>query len=272
MGRASRRKELRRSPDRQGAGDQTPDLRSDTPRDPKVKPIEGSRFWISSDPSQTLEHHADDSLLAVRLGLAFNALVAQQRFALSANESAGPAHRRDVVGALVTAAALTHETIDLIRSNFERTMALAALSEEAPEDLLKAVRQLTGGSHAASPLLTFLRNRLGFHWDPTVVRDSLQQFTSHEEVIWVEGQDDTTGEIIFRLSADVLMNALWPEASGHASMTQEERVKYMSDRTEAGLTDIQNAMAIVTKFIHYVLIGFFKKIKPRTHQATEPIS
>jgi len=123
---------------------------------------------------------------------------------------------------------------------------------------------LNGGNHEASRLITLLRNQIGFHWDPSVISVSLKDFTSHERVVWVEGKTDSTAELVNRLSADVLMNALWPESRDQA-MTKEQRQAEMLARTAAGFTALAQAVADASSFIHYVLIGFFIQIKPKTH-------
>jgi hypothetical protein len=88
-------------------------LTDDRDDDP-MAPLPGSQYWLESGPG-VVHDNLDEAVLVVRLGLALNALRAQQRFTVS-NSSAEPgaAKMRDGVWAFLTAAAYTGEAINIL--------------------------------------------------------------------------------------------------------------------------------------------------------------
>src|SRR5258708_1587677 len=101
--------------------------------EPPIPPLEQSTHWVVT-PGDQLLRDLPDATLAVRLGMAFNAVMAQHRFAISTLEMTGIAAARDSFSALAVASALTEETLILINGNHRRVMELAKRGE-ASDDL-----------------------------------------------------------------------------------------------------------------------------------------
>jgi hypothetical protein len=187
--------------------------------------------------------------------MAANALVSQHRFTAASSGAAGAAGARDLLTTMVVASSITEETLNLIRKNFNKVMTLAG-NGGAPGELLTELRLLVGGSHPASPVLSTIRNKLGFHWDEAVVQKSLEAFKIYESLIWAEGRDRSAGEVVYRLSTDVLTNAIWPETEDIQASSPEELARLLQERTKEALEIIVRAMSCVEVVIQHAVAAF----------------
>lgn len=202
---------------------------------------------ITSDP--------DDALLVVRLGCAANALTSQHRFAAAATKAEGVAAARDLSAAMVVAAGLTKEALKLLVKNQERVRDLANAAG-ASQELMTEFQRLIAGTHPASALLSMIRNKVGFHFDPQVLRDALDELSEHESVIWVEAGQRTAGEQVLRISTDAILTAIVPEPPDVKHLSPEERVRAGQERARDALTVIGDAMTAVDQIIQHAVGGF----------------
>jgi hypothetical protein len=223
---------------------------------PPLEPIPGSKFWASS-PSDVLVANLEDALLVVRLGCAANALVSQRRFAAAAAKADGIAAARDLSAAMVISSGVTKEALKLIEANHQRVIDWSTVAGVPPE-VLKEFSELRNGTHPASKLLTRIRNKLGFHFDPEVLRQALTELAEHESVIWVETGQLTAAELVHRLSSDAILTAIAPEPEEFKVWSPDERKRAGQERVRQALAVIGDAMTCVDLVIQYAVKAFLR--------------
>jgi len=228
-----------------------------------LDPLPTSEYWVTT-PSSVLAD-AEASELAVRLGLSLNAVLAQQRFLISAINEQGTAAARDRISAFTVAAAIVEETRITINGSYKRVMAFAKLGEVPPE-LLQQYAQLNSGKGPLGPILNSIRNKLTFHWDPAAVRESLKDFREYPTLIWQEGTDTTIGQSVYRLSSDVLTNAIWPESADARSLPSNERLRRVQETTRAGMDLLLEAMSVVTRLLEHAIAGYLDQAGGEAHR------
>jgi hypothetical protein len=230
-------------------------------------PMERSAWWIESDTA-SIESDPVSATLIVRLGLAMNALDNQGQLvpAITLLHERSPVRMRTVFTALLTYAAITREGLNILtgtggkRGEFERVLALARKGDVSPATV-KKVRRLCAGTHRASALLTTTRNQLAFHWDPDVLRASVEEFATNESVIWVESDGEL---LIQRFAIEVVANVLFPHVPGITAEAAQGRV------TRA-LRDIDDGGTTLSLLFHAAIKGHLHEIGAvhRTHKAAE---
>ena len=216
--------------------------------DPPLEPLPESMTWFETGP-YAISHNVGLATAIVRVGMASNALNVQLTAAV---ETLGRQDRRykmrDGLFSLVTTAAFTNEAIKLAQSNMSDLRDLARRAG-ASSDLLKHVGKLCGGAHPASPFLERARNQLGFHWDETQIRSSVEEFGKNKKLIWIEGD---SGAPFHRLAGEVLGHALFPEIA-RLSDTQQ-----MQAAINAALSQMGNAITVIIEFFTAATYGFLK--------------
>jgi hypothetical protein len=222
-----------------------------------IKPFPDSKFVLTT-PSSVITADRGAALLMVRLGLAANALVSQHRFAVSLKDSDGAAAARDRISALVVAASVTHEAIVVSKEQYKYVTELAKAGGLDAEKL-EQFGQLAGGKHQVSALLTKVRNQIGFHWDADVMGKALDQFAVHPEVVWAEGREATTGETIYRLSADVVMEAMFPEPEEQKELSADERRDKLRARTGEEMAKLALVMILIVELIDTAMTEYFNR-------------
>jgi hypothetical protein len=232
--------------------------------EPPISPLAPSTHWVIT-PGNQLLRDLPDATLAVRLGMAFNAVMAQHRFAISTLEMTGIAAARDSFAALAVASALTEETLILINGNHRRVMELAKLGE-ADDDLLARFRTVNSGRSRERQTFGFVRNKLTFHWDAEAVEASLKDFADHESVIWLESTGRTTRETVMRLSADALLNAIFPIPDALKPLPPAERVDGVKAATRERMMALLDAMLVVSGLIEHAVAGYLAEIRAQQQQ------
>lgn len=230
---------------------------SDQKQKSLIKPFPDSKVVLTT-PSSVITDDPAAALLMVRLGLAANALVSQHRFAVSLTDSDGAAAARDRIGALIVAASLTQEAVIVIKEQYSYVTELAKASGLSAEKL-EQFGHLAGGKHEVSALLTKVRNQIGFHWDASVIGEALDQFVPHPEVVWVEGREATTGETIYRLSADVVMEAIFPELDEFKELDSDERRDKLQARTGETMARLAGVMILIVELIDASMTEYFNR-------------
>jgi hypothetical protein len=169
---------------------------------------------------------------------------------------------RDQLWAFFTAASFTKEGLVILTGQTnsppesERVKELA-VEEGASEELLKSIGQLCGGSHPTSAVLTRVRNKMGFHWDPTVVSESLAEFRKNKALVWLEARDGKRSELVFRLSADVLAHAIL-QSKPTGDQPEHEAI-------DATLNVVSKAMDDITEYFHYAILAYFERVNAEPH-------
>jgi hypothetical protein len=224
--------------------------------DPPAKPYASSAVWYETSPSPILDD-ISTAVLMVRVGMANNALTANMRGAEAAKTLDGAAKMAAILSTLVTAAALTYEAIQLARPHMPALRRLAERIGAKPV-LFERVGLLWSGKHAAAPLLTRARNKLGFHWDEDIVEPSVRDFGRNKTLVWLEL--DAKDVRVDRLAADVLAHALIPEAN------ESQDVATQQAAVTKALTDVSGAMDIVIEFFTACTYGYMLDSYARRQQ------
>lgn len=224
---------------------------NDERRDPPFKPFDGTRTWFESDGIAIAED-LDLAVLIIRLGIASNALAANQLGGILAIESEQPRRSRGMLNAMISAAAITFESVQLGRENMKVLRPIAQSVEVAPEVLIDFGR-LGAGKHPASPILDRARNQLGFHWDDDVVRASLVEYAKNQSVIWLELGNGF--EPLHRLAHEVLGHAILPKNLAALFVTDPKKAEEELGH-HMGL--IGDAMGTVMKFFSACIGGYLQ--------------
>ena len=225
----------------------------------------GSTQWISSEPSAIEGEHETDAILAVRLGLAVNALNAQlsaMKRVSADPEKYGAVAMRDSLLSLFSLAAYTKEALKVLtgshdapaeRDNVERL----ARDGGADESLIDQVGTLCDGCHQADAVLKKVRNKLVFHWDRVVVAESLREFARNEELVWLEAADKTRGANVYRLSTEVLLHAVL-----HAPIVgSADKFNQLSsqERVQKAMDPVTEAAELILKLFEAAIAGFLSR-------------
>ena len=217
-----------------------------------MQPNPDSEAWLETD-SAVVTADQDAAPLMVRLGLAINALRAQQRWSVSLLSGSGVVNANDFAQSLVIALSYPCEALNILTGtnrhpgNSREVRALAQ-RQDVPPALLAKMGQLMGAGHAASPLFARARNRLGFHWDPELLRPELAG-VANDPVIWLEGRATVEGAMVYTFAADVLLNALLPGVGSQSPEDASERIRQAS----AAITD---AMDCITTYFGSAMAGY----------------
>ena len=182
--------------------------------------------------------------------MAVNALGAQIRFGAEARSRLGAGKVRDLVTSLITAAAFTNEALALASEGMG-TLRPLAIRVGAPSEMLARVSKLCSGKHPAANLLKRARNKVGFHWDEEVVKQSLLEYGRNQTIIWIESNADFS-DVVHRLAVEVMGHALFFEA-GSQEQTMERRI-------EESASHIDAAMRLVQGLFTASLYGYLKEL------------
>ncbi|UVT22266.1 MAG: hypothetical protein H8K03_10400 [Nitrospira sp.] len=210
-------------------------------------------------PKVSLTGNIDDCTLALRLGIAVNALEASQRFYLFVKDADGPAGDRDRLWAFLVAVGFIHEAIQLLRSHFPRVRNLARVGGADDETLMSA-SQLLGGNLSVSRPISRMRNKLIFHWDDNVIRTYVTKFSS-DRVTWASGVGDTQGETVFTAAADALINSVLPDEPGADAERDAVRLK-------AFVNDIPPTTKLLIQLFQQAIMGHWRSYDMRTEHAS----
>lgn len=164
----------------------------------------------------------DMATLALRMGIAANAIGAAQRFYWFVRDASGPAGERDRFWAFLIAIGFLHEAIyKVLRPSFPRIRDLA-IAGGAAEQMIEEAGQLLSGKLALNKTMSRMRNKLICHWDTDVIKEYASAF-SDSEVLWAYGVGNTNGEAVFEAAANALVHSVLPEEPGTDEAGDDER-------------------------------------------------
>jgi hypothetical protein len=212
-----------------------------------MKPADTSVAWYESPPDP-LDDDLGIGVLIVRLGLASNALNASIRAARDASSHSTTIKTADVINGMVLSASLTHEAIDLARSEMRLLRELSRRGG-ATDDVRKRIGKLCGGKHPASAFVARVRNGLGFHWVKEQIEPAVQSVRRNQSLIWIE--TDAKSPSVHSLAHLVLITALFPE---NDTLDAEQANKAM----KATLDHLGDAIELVTLFFARSVLGYLR--------------
>lgn len=188
--------------------------------------------WRIESPGASISDNVEQATLALRLGIAVNAMRAVQKFFYNFRDAAGPAGERDRLWAFLIAMGYLKEAIELLRPRFPVVKELA-LKGGASAETVHAAAALLSGKSPLSPALDRLCNKLVFHWDEEPIRDYARKFTA-DRAVWAEGVGGTNGEMFYRAPTDALTNSLLPNHPNEQDTPERNRDRIASLMNEAG--------------------------------------
>ena len=232
--------------------------------DPPMDPAVDTAFWFQSGP-EAIAADLEIATLIVRVGMAYNSLAAQLQAGVDARRHRrhSAARTRGLISALVTSAAVTKEARKLAQDN---KVELRRLAQDggAKRALLDKVDNLCQPMDPAAAFLSRARNKIGFHWDPQVVRNSLRDFSKKQKIVWVEA--DRQWQPVHRLAVDVAAHALFREAFREAHDKPQEAEMQIRDSIEK----INGAMRLLIDFFAAAFLGFAHRFGLERKEASKP--
>lgn len=205
--------------------------------------------WRMVGTKESITANADDSTLALRMGIAVNAIGAAQRFYWFVKDAPGPAGERDRLWAFLLAIGFIHEALQIVRPNFPRIRDLARLGGVSEESITTA-GQLLSGRLPLNRTIDRMRNKLIFHWDDDLVREYINAF-SKDEVTWAEGVGHTQGESVFTAAANALTNSVLPDEPNATEERNGERVREL-------VQQIPPTTAVIVEILQRAIMGHLK--------------
>ncbi|WP_291983679.1 hypothetical protein [Luteitalea sp.] len=196
-----------------------------------------------------------DALLALRLGVAANALRAQSSLGLVLMGGPDdPASRRDRTLSVVQALGLLSEALTLLpgaptdpKSPCGRAQRWAHHGEVA-EDVAAAMGLLLVKAHPLSAFIKRVRDKHASHWDKAVLTPWLKEaLTGTGHTVWLTYAPD--GSVVHQASLDALQFALVPQKDGQALVGEFANLMRAS----------AEAMAIVNMYFDAAGIGFLRE-------------
>lgn len=238
-----------------------------------MEPHLDSTWWVTSS-TEAIVADPDLATLVLRLQLAVNALTVQRRFGVRlSSASATAAGARDHFISFVSIAAFTKEAIDILSGvgnvpgEAARVATLAAKGG-APADLANAIARLCDGSHVASPLMIMLRQQLGAHWDPVLLKESLLAFVMKRSVVWIESAGPSTDEVVHRLPIEVIGNSTFP-AGLNDKLDHLEPLQATRARLITALEVIGDAGDLMVAYFSFAITGYLEEIGAMAHRKHE---
>jgi hypothetical protein len=229
-----------------------------------MEPLPESKYWVHSD-TRAIDSDPDTATLVLRLELAINSLVVQMHSGVRTTEGAQTAiEMRALMHSFLATASYTKEAINILNGvrgvpgEFQRVATLAKIVD-VPDVLSRKISRLCDGTHPASPILSKLRNKLVFHWEPDALRESLLNFVPNERVIWAESPGGTLEQLVHRLGIEVLSRAILPEDPAPPTDPDERALRDEQRFTSAVVLVVDAARAIVAYF-ECAVVGYFKQV------------
>jgi len=165
------------------------------------------------------------------------------------------------------AASYTKEALLILTGNKEsaarfREVEVLARAGGIDEAVVAEINALRNGTSAAAPIFAHIRNKIGFHWDPSEISDWIRTYSS-ERVTWAEGFGEAQGESLHTAAANALLHALMKrigEKAGPAviSMTDAERFSW-------ALRTLVAAMRTLLTYYETVIGAFLKQHHAKRH-------
>jgi hypothetical protein len=215
-----------------------------------MQPSPDAERWFDSGP-EAIENDLAGAVLMARIGLASNALNAQLQAARNSQSrvNASALERQvDSVQSFVNAAALVWESIDLARENMPALRELAG--RIARPELLVQMGQLCSGNHPSAAILDRARNKLGFHWDPTLIAKSVEQFSKNKRLVWIE---TVHRRPLHSFAFAVLTHALAPESDTPDPVDARQAAR-------RAFQPLREAMLLIIDFFTASVYGYMDKI------------
>jgi O-succinylbenzoate synthase len=169
-------------------------------------------------PRVSVEASPSDAKLALRLGMAVNALRAQQRATIRMGNEPTTVGEHDRLMAFMLTLAYLHETRVLVQRNFSRVRTWAIDGGATPE-LHESIASLNSGSNSFGRSIATARNKAVFHWDEDLLDAWFAQIQVEglDSIVWAEGADGSNGSMVMLASAQAALVGLLGVSSGAES-------------------------------------------------------
>jgi hypothetical protein len=245
-----------------------------TPTQPEQNDDAG--FTIEA-PASSLTRNRDQAILILRLGLAVNSLRASHRHFLAVKDAPGPGGERDRLWAFLSATAYVKEAMNILsgtkkaRPQKDLVESLARQSGAADE-MVKTINQLLAGTHSMSAVVTRVRNKLTFHWDPESVGEWVDGYDK-PNVIWFDASGGTSnGDTLYRAAADSIVYSIVPLTDAEIALPPEQRDRAVLERFKQSLVELTKVMSVLADYFERAIATVLRdtgaKPKPLAHYAS----
>ncbi len=201
----------------------------------------GEHYAIVADLS-SLTADREAAVLMLRVGAAVNAIRACQRLTLEVEDAPGPRGEHDRFATFLLATGFLKEGIDRLYSEFERVESFARAGGATDENVQRA--RALWSKEPTSPyrrLLSFVRNKVGFHFDPEPFEAWIAKVDS-DPVEWIRGVGEKERTVVFVAAANAIVSSI---ASNEAEFKDV-------------LTTALDISATLISFLHAAHIGFLR--------------
>jgi hypothetical protein len=211
-----------------------------------------TRYTIES-PASSLSADRDRAVLALRLGLAVNALRASQRHFLAAIGAPGPGAERDRLWGFLSATAFVKEAMNILSGTKKAPPQKAiveslARKSDAPGDMVDTINRLLAGTHPMSAVVTRVRNQLAFHWDPTLIGDWVDHYDK-ATVMWLDATGGTSnGDTLYRAAADSVVYSIEPPTPEELTFPEEKRDAAVRERLSRSFAELPKVTAVLIDY------------------------
>jgi hypothetical protein len=169
-----------------------------------------------------------------------------------------PGRTNVLVHSLIAYGSILREALNILTGTnrqpgeMSRVLNLAARTD-VPAALVKRVKRICGGSDPASRILTMMRNQLGYHWDPEVLKASLQGFVVNRTLVWAEAREFPPKTVVHRLALETSTNAMFPSTG----RTDAEMRPTISTAMDA----VQEAGNAISSLMTHAIRAYYDEIR-----------
>jgi hypothetical protein len=233
-----------------------------------------SGFTIEA-PASSLTADRDLTVLALRLSLAVNSLRASHRHFLAVKDAPGPGGERDRLWAFLSATAYVKEAMNIL-SGTKKAPPQKALVESlarasgASDDLVNTIDRLLAGTHSMSAIVTRVRNKLTFHWDPEVIGLWVDRYDKPNVIYFDASGGTSNGDTLYRAAADAVVYSVLPPTADELALPTQERDKAILERFKQALKDLTGVMAALTDYFERAIATVLRRAGAKPTPAELP--
>ncbi len=205
----------------------------------------------------------DATILALRLGLAVNAVRASHRHFLAVAEAPGPGGERDRLWAFLSAAAFVKEAMNIL-SGTRNAPAQKTQVEQlarrsgASDELVQTIDRLLAGTHPVSEIVTRVRNKLTFHWDPAAIGEWIDRY-DEPHAMWFDASGGTSnGETLYRAAADSAAYSILLPTDAELALPLDERRRVIAERFKDALRELTGVMTTIQDYFERAIATFLR--------------
>ena len=223
-----------------------------------MMPDDDAPFTIES-PSSSLTADRDQTILALRLGLAVNSLRSSHRHFVAVADAPGPGGERDRLWTFLSATAYVKEAMNIL-SGTKNAPPQKALVESlarkagATDEMVETINQLLAGTHPISAVVSRVRNKLTFHWDPAALGEWVDHYDK-PSVMWLDGRGGSSnGDTLYRAAADSVVYSTVPPTAAELAMAPDDRDEAVIERFKQTIVELTAVMDVLAHYLQLAMV------------------